>query len=241
VEIQTHHFKEYKLKSYYKQSVFNYLLKEIFEEEIYRFSTKSTTPIILDIGANVGLTCLYFKELFPNSNVIAYEPDSNSFECLKLNLNGLEVQLHQAAISNIKGDKKLYTASTVNNNLPIASLYKNEYSSLEVEVNVVNITSVVSQFDFIDFCKIDVEGEESNIVEGLVKSKLLKIVNEFVIEYHFWIKQKYSFEELIATFIANDYKFKLVSEKEVEGYSCSKTALLKFTSNNSNETKVTRI
>jgi len=239
--MQTHQFKEYRLKSYYKQSVFDYLVKEIFEEEIYRFSTKSIIPTILDIGANVGLSCLYFSGLYPTAKIVAYEPDGNSFECLELNLQGMKVQLHQAAISNMKGSKTFYTASNSDYNLPIASLYKNEYSSLEVDVDVVDVKSVVSQFDFIDFCKIDVEGEESNIVEGLVKSKLLKKVNEFVIEYHFWIKQKYSFEELIATFSANGYEFKLLSEKEVEGYSCSKTALLKFTSINSNEKKAIRI
>ena len=38
--------------------------KEIFEEGIYHFETKSQEPIIIDAGANIGLSTLYFSKQY---------------------------------------------------------------------------------------------------------------------------------------------------------------------------------
>src|SRR5690242_16797657 len=41
--------------------------KQLFVDEIYRFETKEPRPYIIDGGANVGLSVLYFKTLFPDA------------------------------------------------------------------------------------------------------------------------------------------------------------------------------
>ncbi len=40
---------------------FLWQFKEIFAEESYYFRADTPTPVIYDCGANVGLSCLYFK------------------------------------------------------------------------------------------------------------------------------------------------------------------------------------
>lgn len=51
---------------------FVYQFKEIFFDEIYKFKTQKNNPIIIDCGANAGISILYFKKLYPNSEIIAY-------------------------------------------------------------------------------------------------------------------------------------------------------------------------
>ena len=65
---------------------FLHSLEEIFEEEVYRFQTENKTPLIIDCGANIGLSVLYFRRLFPNAKIIAFEPDEGIFKILQKNM-----------------------------------------------------------------------------------------------------------------------------------------------------------
>src|SRR5690606_29753371 len=49
-------------------------LKEIFVEEVYKVQLRPN-PLIIDCGANIGLSVIYFKRHFPDARVIAFEPD----------------------------------------------------------------------------------------------------------------------------------------------------------------------
>jgi FkbM family methyltransferase len=59
--------------------------RQIFDAEIYRFDTSDAAPRILDCGANIGLSVLYFKRLHPRSRITAFEPDPNLFSMLEAN------------------------------------------------------------------------------------------------------------------------------------------------------------
>lgn len=43
------------------------------------------TPLILDIGANIGLSVVYFREVFPSAKIVAIEPESSNFSELEKN------------------------------------------------------------------------------------------------------------------------------------------------------------
>ena len=60
-------------------------------------------PLIVDAGANIGATALYFTLTFPNSSVVAVEPDHENFNLLSKNTQGLRVKAHHAAVSANKG------------------------------------------------------------------------------------------------------------------------------------------
>src|SRR5215208_6816617 len=55
---------------------------EIFEREIYRFHPDDTKRTILDCGANIGLSVLFFAINYPNHKIIAFEPDEAIFKVL---------------------------------------------------------------------------------------------------------------------------------------------------------------
>jgi FkbM family methyltransferase len=41
------------------------------------------SPYIIDAGANIGLSIIYFKKKYPNSKIVAFEPDKLIFNILK--------------------------------------------------------------------------------------------------------------------------------------------------------------
>ncbi len=55
---------------------------DIFGHEGYKFETKKLEPYIIDCGANIGLSLIYFNQLYPNAKIIAFEPDPKLFENL---------------------------------------------------------------------------------------------------------------------------------------------------------------
>jgi len=62
------------------------MYRDIFEQHSYRFRTNEQKPYIIDGGANVGLSVLYFKELYPRSQIVAFEPDDDIFSVLERNI-----------------------------------------------------------------------------------------------------------------------------------------------------------
>ena len=71
---------------------FLFLYDEIIEKEIYKFSTDNPAPYIIDGGANIGLSVLYFKRSYPNSRILAFEPDPDIFTVLEKNCRTFEFE-----------------------------------------------------------------------------------------------------------------------------------------------------
>jgi FkbM family methyltransferase len=60
---------------------------QIFIEREYQSIEQISTPrLILDLGANIGLSSLYFAREFPQAEIIAVEPDPGNFAMLQKNV-----------------------------------------------------------------------------------------------------------------------------------------------------------
>ena len=62
---------------------YRYTKQAVIDQGCYRFVTTKEAPVILDCGANIGLSVIYFKQLYPNSKITAFEPDPDVFKVLK--------------------------------------------------------------------------------------------------------------------------------------------------------------
>jgi FkbM family methyltransferase len=153
--------------------------KEIFENEIYRFSSDSNTPVIIDCGANIGLSAIYFKLLYPNSMVIAFEPDNNNFELLKKNIelnNFKNVELYKKAVWTKDGTISFEA------NESEASRINEEKADDAVLVECIKLASFLSHYPKIDFLKMDIEGAEDKVIDDC--SDVLSNIQNMFIEYH---------------------------------------------------------
>ena len=60
-------------------------------------------PLILDAGANIGASVVYFGLRFPQAHILALEPARNNFSVLEANIGGLDVDARCAAIGAASG------------------------------------------------------------------------------------------------------------------------------------------
>jgi len=211
--------------------VYEYIYNEIFEEKLYAFYSEEDEPIIFDCGSNIGLSVFFFKEFYPNSKIIAFEPDNQTFHLLKKNVESKQlskITLINKAVSNQNGIFDFYPVKNMDAP-PVMSLIQNEYSSNSIKVESLNFADFIKHFKLVSLCKIDIEGAESYVLESLLNSNLLCRVKVYIIEYHHWVSQKYSLNEFIRIFKEHNYStFILKEEPTYENWPSSGNTVLRF-------------
>lgn len=150
----------------------------------YLFSASSPRPRIIDCGANIGMSILFFKTLYPDAEIVAFEPDAATFDVLTANVrdNGLQsVTLHRAAVGSVNGAATFYSQPDVPGSA-LASLVVVNATTVSETVPVVRLSGHID--GPVDFLKLDVEGSEMDVIRDLQATGTLAMVREMVIEYH---------------------------------------------------------
>ena len=152
--------------------------REIFVDNIYKFKFSNDKPKILDLGANVGLSILFFKKFYPNSEIMALEPDPNIFRCLKKNIYGngfKDVNLINKAV---------WTNDTVlqfdADGADGGRVVDNKEKSL-IEVETIDVKKLLSESKF-NFLKMDIEGAEYEVFPAC--REYLSNFDYIFLEYH---------------------------------------------------------
>lgn len=187
-------------------------LKKVFKQNI------SAGDTVLDIGANIGFHTLYFAELAgPNGKVIAFEPVPVNFEKLKFNI-GLN-SFNNISPQNIAlGSKNEQITIGIDENSTNPGAYNLFDHSGNVMINCLIGDEVVVN-EKINFIKIDVEGYESFVFEGLIKTinrDKPKIVFEYDSNYH------------LKTNLPKDYIFTLLAPFNYIYYAITPAGLTKI-------------
>lgn len=171
--------------SFFDYKAFHYLFREIFFRNIYYFRTDNKCPIIFDCGANIGMATLYFKYLYPESTIYAFEPDPQTFELLKKNIkqNNLQnIHLYNLALSDKKGKIDFYINTQVLGEARM-SILNHKFMNNRIKVE----SSLLSEFignKHVDFLKIDIEGAEIKVLNEISINKKIQRVSEMIVEYH---------------------------------------------------------
>jgi FkbM family methyltransferase len=187
--------------------------QQIFERELYCFSTSRENPRIVDCGANIGLCILYWKQLYPAAQVTAFEPDPKVFETLVWNCNHWE-------LTNVELiNKAVWTRET---ELPFWAEGADAGRLLEnSELNDKSSTNVATANlrDYlqgaVDFLKLDIEGAETEVLHHCADC-LQRISNLFV-EYHSFVGKKQGIDAILRVLRHADFRIhiqpELVSKK----------------------------
>jgi FkbM family methyltransferase len=159
-------------------SVFN----QIFYHGEYENDYRATPKTIIDCGANIGLSAIFFTNKFPNAKIIAVEPEKSNYKMLIRNtkdysnikcLNyGIWSKSCNLLIENKHAANWGFTTKEVN--------YENE--------NVIKSLSLIDIFsnnniNEVDILKIDIESAEKEVFEVISKD-FLKKVKIIIIELH---------------------------------------------------------
>ena len=184
--------------THFDHRTLNELYREIFARQPYYFNTESEAPVIFDCGANVGMASLYFKWLYPESRVQAFEPDPATFLRLQENVvrNNLEIKIHNCALWDEDTEVDLF----VDSKNPGGTLMSTDGSRVKgnpIKVLARRLSNFID--GTVDFLKLDVEGAEHRVLCDLFQSGKLGAVQQMVIEYHHKIGEQKS---NLATFLS---------------------------------------
>jgi FkbM family methyltransferase len=171
------HYKKWKIKIPDSIS-FLHSFQEIFVRKLYEFQSTYDCPIIMDLGANIGLSVLFFKSNYPNSTIIALEPDPLIFKYLEENIknNGYSdiVLLQKAAWT--KDEKiRFFQEGSDGGRISI------DTTENAITVDAIKLGALIEKYKPV-FLKMDIEGAEAEVLIDC-KNNLGGIKWLFV-EYH---------------------------------------------------------
>jgi FkbM family methyltransferase len=163
-------------------------IEEVFGGKGYDFDTQVDAPVIIDAGANIGISTLFFKLRYPNANILCFEPDPNAFKMLQKNICENEwknVIPINAALSNkaekinFFGDFDTNSPNTRENSIfPVWGL--REKSHKKIQVTSTKLSSYI--LDTVDFLKLNIEGAEKQVLEEIADK--LHLVKQIGLEVH---------------------------------------------------------
>lgn len=139
--------------------------------------------LCFDIGANIGERTDYFLKL--GAKVVAVEPQNTCYQLLKTKYKNKPVEVLKCAIGSNEREDELMICDESNECSSLSKDFVTAYSSISgfhwrsaEKIKVTTLENLCKQYGVPKFCKIDVEGYESEVLLGL-KSKIKFICFEF--------------------------------------------------------------
>ena len=171
---------------------FLFVYDEIWRNQIYRFATADKEPLIIDGGSNTGLSVLYFKQLYPQSRVLGFEPDPELFDLLQANgraQNWENVELFQQALWTENGSLTFNRQGSLGGRL--AHSGENEDATT---VPTRRLRDLLGQK--VAFLKLDIEGAETEVLEDCRGA--LDNVEHIFVEYHSFVDRPQTLSRLLS-------------------------------------------
>lgn len=193
---------------------------------------KSKNNIVLfDVGANVGNYTKFLNQYFDkNRSIFCFEPSVNTFNQLELNTKGIDsIELINKGLGDKDEELTLYSNNISNTQ---SSVLKRDMSHWDKDYNLTNeeviqLTTLddfckENKIEYIDFLKIDVEGNEMNLFNG--SREMLQNGKVGFIQFEFGVASvdgKYFFKDVYYMLIEKYRIYRITSKNlfEIKAYS----------------------
>jgi FkbM family methyltransferase len=152
---------------------------QIFVEKELDLDYKIEPKLIIDGGANIGASTLWFAKKFPSAQIIAVEPEESNFKILQKNCGALpNVKLIKAALWNKNTELKIKNIGLGKWGFAVVEAKPDD----KKKITAIMIDNILadSGLEEIDILKLDIEGSEKELFESgfenwLGKTKILII------------------------------------------------------------------
>lgn len=184
---------------FYSPQEFLHGLKELFIEELYS-QELGKCPFIIDCGANMGLSIIYMKQLYPDAGILAFEPDETNFDLLSKNMQSFgyeDVTLRKEAVW------KENTTLRFSNEGSMSSKITDQHTALTREVAAVRLKELLTRQ--VDFLKMDIEGAEFEVMMDIADK--LTLVKNLFIEYHGVFGQEKELNTLLTMLVDKGFHY----------------------------------
>jgi FkbM family methyltransferase len=160
---------------------------QVLANREYRCLDRSDiSGLIIDCGANIGLSTVYFLTRFPNTHLIALEPDPDNFKMLALNTASFSdrVTLLQAAVWNRNTGLVFSDSRFRDGNEWTRSCRESEASEIpQIEAFDISTILAMSSFERVGLLKVDIERGELVLFDESAEN-WIKLVDTIAIELH---------------------------------------------------------
>lgn len=197
-----------------------FILGEILHEQQYRLtSILPKRPTIVDLGANIGASVVWFLSLYPDAIIHSFEPAKDNLEFLEANINGRDnVILERAAIGDVSGDAILHHGE-------FGGMHSLLIDGDGEKVPLYSLADYMEQkqLERIDLLKLDIEGSELDALKGL--GERIRDVDVIIGEVHEALVDEREFYEFLER---NGFKvlwkrfFQESREQQVHGFEASR-------------------
>ena len=185
--------------------------EEIWMNEIYKFDCQTESPVIYDCGANIGMSVLYFKKIFPRANIKAFESDPQIFRILEMNLkknNICDIQLFNKAVWTENGSVEFGTDGADGGSIFLKTENK-------IKVQAVRLKDLIAKEREVDMLKIDIEGAETKVIADM--SEMLGRVKNLFVEYHSFSNEGQRLDLLLSVLSGNGFRYYMQTVSQRNG------------------------
>lgn len=153
---------------------------QIFIKKDLDFIAGKNILICIDSGANIGLSTIFIKNMFPDAHIFSIEPEASNIEMLRINTKGYS---HITVIGKAMHEDSngLYFIDP-GQGTDSFQTSKDPAANGSVKVESISMPDLMKQYQLeqLDFVKIDIEGAEDvcitwDAMQWLAKSKLVAI------------------------------------------------------------------
>jgi len=178
-----------------RKSLF-YQYYEIYCKKYYDLPRKYDSKfVILDCGANIGLSAIRMHDNQPNVKIVCYEPDKSVFEKLQYNTSSIPVtsiELINAGVFTHNGKMQFIADGKDGGRV------SENHSIVSEEIKVIDLKELIRKSLPIALLKMDIEGAEHDVLPH-ISTELSKIEN-FFLEFHQIKGKKNNLSSLINPF-----------------------------------------
>lgn len=163
--------------------------QQVFRDEEYGdVETDTEIKYILDCGANIGLASIYFLNRFPDSRVLAVEPDPENASICRRNLHpyGTRATVLEGGVWGSCGRLKVVASEFgpgQKSGMGVRPLRNGDSDNAVVDAFDIPSLMAAGGFEEIDLLKIDIECSERNVFSSSA-DRWLPRVHNLVIELH---------------------------------------------------------
>jgi len=141
---------------------------------------KRPDPIILDLGANIGLFAILAFNMFPYAKCHSFEASSDTFRILKLNrqLNpNFQWDVYHEAVWKEEGSVWFQTTG-----MSWGRRIAKDQNNCE-EVQSTKLSNIIKRCGGkVSICKMDIEGAEEAVLQSCIET--LRLIDNLIVEIH---------------------------------------------------------